>query len=184
MDGLLAESSWGAEFPGIYKSSILRAAQAACVSEEWIRHIVNNWCASKHRRYMHTWSEYINSSHGWFILWRTTFNLLVTLDQLNINFVFLVISAVKLKLMAVQVGGGAHTETLQVMKMHMSQSSSVFISIALPSIALTHRRWIFHSMRATMKCWNKRKHVMFRNTNFTCKVCTDVEGAGLSCAEA
>lgn len=57
---------------------------------------------------MHTWSEYINSSHGWFILWRTAFNLLVTLDQLNINFVFLVISAVKLKLMAVQVGGSTY----------------------------------------------------------------------------
>lgn len=104
MDGVPAESSWGAAFPGIYKSSILRTAPAACVSEEWIQHIVNNWCASKHRRYMHTWSEYINSSHGWFILWRTAFNLLVTLDQLNINFVFLVISAVKLKLITAQVG--------------------------------------------------------------------------------
>lgn len=101
--------SWEAAFPGIYKSSILRAAQAACVSEEWIRHIVNNWCASKHRRYVHTWSEYINSSHVWreFIFWRTAFNLLVTLDQLNINLVFLVISAVKLKLISVQMGGGS-----------------------------------------------------------------------------
>lgn len=27
------------------------------VSKEWIQHTVNNWCASKLWRYMHTWSE-------------------------------------------------------------------------------------------------------------------------------
>lgn len=52
------------------------------------------------------------------------------------------------------------TETLQVMKMHISQTSSVFISILQWSTALTHRRWIFHSVRAAMKWWNAQtRHV-------------------------
>lgn len=34
-------------------------------SEALIQHMINNWCASKHWRYMHTWSEWINSSCGW-----------------------------------------------------------------------------------------------------------------------
>lgn len=51
------ESSWEATFPWIYsRSSIWRAA--ACVSKEWIQHIINNWCASKHWRHAHMMRMY------------------------------------------------------------------------------------------------------------------------------
>lgn len=53
------ERSWEATFPWIYsRSSIWRAALAACVSKEWIQHIINNWCASKHWRYAHMMRMY------------------------------------------------------------------------------------------------------------------------------
>lgn len=53
------QRSWEATFPWIYsRSSIWRAALAACVSKEWIQHIINNWCASKHWRYAHMMRMY------------------------------------------------------------------------------------------------------------------------------
>lgn len=44
---------------------LITAVQTTWGSVALIQHNVNNWCASKHWRYMHTWSECINSTCGW-----------------------------------------------------------------------------------------------------------------------
>lgn len=174
-----------ATFPRTYKSSrILRAAHAACVSQEWIQHIVNNWCASKHWRYMHTWSECIHSSHGRSILWRRTINLLITLSQLNIKLVFLVISAVKCDLITVQVGEK---------NTHIQKCSRLWKCICLKPLVSSSAVYCQALLIPTGgEYFNQRglqwggetstNNIVFMNMDFTSKVCRDVDGSGISSA--
>lgn len=163
------ESSWEATFPWIHsRSSIWRAALAACVSKEWIQHIINNWCASKHWRYAHMMRMYPFSS-GWFILSQRAVNLLITLDKGNITFFSLVISAIILNWITVQVDGKKQSRNAPCDKKARLNPLVSLMTIVLRSAAHTHRRWIFHSVWAATKWWNKQEHVMFRNTNYYIK---------------
>ena len=80
----VSESTFLRISPPMYQEQHLRRAeQTTRDSEELIPHIVNNWCASKHWRCMHTWSEYINPTCGRSVLLGSFFSPQLTLDQLK-----------------------------------------------------------------------------------------------------
>ncbi len=61
-----SESTFSRISPMLYQEQhLITAVQTTWGFEALIQHIVNNWCASKHWRCMHSWSECINSTCGW-----------------------------------------------------------------------------------------------------------------------